>query len=140
MVFGWAQVLMDIQPLLVLITGKGHLHGFSHTFIGALLLGTLAAVSGKPLSELGLRIMGMGREHSIVITWPVAVISGFIGSFSHVLIDGVMHSDLQPFYPASDNNPFLGWITVTMLHKLCLYSGLLGAGIFFGIQLKQKLR
>jgi len=34
MVFGWAQIIMDIQPLIVLITGKGHLHGFTHTYIG----------------------------------------------------------------------------------------------------------
>ncbi len=27
MVFGWAQIVMDIQPLFVLISGEGHLHG-----------------------------------------------------------------------------------------------------------------
>jgi len=34
MVFGWSQIVMDVQPLLVMITGDGHLHGFSHTIIG----------------------------------------------------------------------------------------------------------
>lgn len=29
MVFGWTQILMDIQPLIVLISGQGQLHGFS---------------------------------------------------------------------------------------------------------------
>ena len=38
MVFGWAQILMDIQPLVALITSKGQLHGFSHTYIGASLI------------------------------------------------------------------------------------------------------
>jgi hypothetical protein len=27
MVFGWTQIVMDIQPLIVLISGEGHLHG-----------------------------------------------------------------------------------------------------------------
>jgi len=27
MVFGWTQIVMDIQPLIVMITGEGHLHG-----------------------------------------------------------------------------------------------------------------
>lgn len=36
MVFGWTQIIMDIQPLVVLITGEGHLHGFTHTYVGAL--------------------------------------------------------------------------------------------------------
>jgi ribosomal protein S12 methylthiotransferase accessory factor len=33
MVFGWAQIVMDIQPLFVMITGEGHLHGFSHPYV-----------------------------------------------------------------------------------------------------------
>ncbi len=56
MVFGWAQIIMDIQPLIVLLTGKGHLHGFSHTYIGASLLALVSALTGKYLSELGLRM------------------------------------------------------------------------------------
>ena len=52
MVFGWAQIVMDIQPLLVLLTGQGHLHGFSHTYIGATLLGIVSALSGKYLGNL----------------------------------------------------------------------------------------
>ena len=39
MVFAWAQIIMDIQPLVVMITGEGHLHGFSHTYVGATLIG-----------------------------------------------------------------------------------------------------
>lgn len=27
MVFGWAQIVMDLQPLFVMITGEGHLTG-----------------------------------------------------------------------------------------------------------------
>ena len=46
MVFGWAQILMDIQPLLVIITSKGQLHGFSHTYIGASLIAIAAALTG----------------------------------------------------------------------------------------------
>jgi len=54
MVFGWAQIVMDIQPLVVILTGEGHLHGFSHTYVGAALLAVVAAVTGKYLSEIGL--------------------------------------------------------------------------------------
>ena len=34
-IFGWAQILMDIQPVVAIISGKGRVHGFSHTYIGA---------------------------------------------------------------------------------------------------------
>lgn len=49
MVFGWTQIVMDIQPLIVLISGDGHLHGFSHAYIGARLLAILSAITGKYL-------------------------------------------------------------------------------------------
>ena len=35
MIFGWSQILMDLQPLFAMITNEGKLHGFSHTFLGA---------------------------------------------------------------------------------------------------------
>ena len=48
MIFGWTQIVMDIQPLLVLISGEGHLHGFSHTYIGATLIARLIWGNGAP--------------------------------------------------------------------------------------------
>lgn len=135
MVFGWTQIVMDIQPLIVLITGKGHLHGFTHTYPGAILIAVLSALTGKYLSEAGLRIIGV---RGIIIKWPIAFISAFIGSFSHVFIDSIMHSDLQPFYPIVSNNMFLGLVSVVVLHKICLYTGLSGAVIYFVIGWKLK--
>jgi membrane-bound metal-dependent hydrolase YbcI (DUF457 family) len=133
MVFGWSQIVMDIQPLIVLITGEGHLHGFSHTFLGGSILAIFSAVSGKYLSELGLKILKLDLSFPVTIKWSVSFLSAFIGCFSHVLLDGIMHSDVEPFYPISLDNYFLGIISVTSLHKLCLYSGLVGAAIFYGV-------
>ena len=133
MVFGWAQVIMDIQPLVVLLTGDGHLHGFSHTYVGATLIGIGSALTGKYAAEFGLRFIGQARY--LPISWPVAITSAFIGSFSHVLLDSVMHADVEPFSPFMLNNPVLGFLSVELLHKLCLYSGLLGVGLYFAISL-----
>ena len=139
MVFGWAQIIMDIQPLIVLLTGKGHLHGFSHTYIGASLLALVSALTGKYLSELGLRVLGVAKkDNPIKIIWRVAIVSAFIGTFSHVFIDGIMHADIEPFYPLSIPNGLLGIITINQLHKLCLYSGLIGACFYYSIQFLTK--
>ena len=139
MVFGWAQIIMDLQPLFVLLSGEGQLHGFSHTFIGATLLAIVAAFSGKYLSEFGLIFLGIAkREKPIHIIWPVTFISAFIGTFSHVILDGIMHSDVQPYYPISESNHFLGLLTTADLHKFCVYSALIGAGIYYLINFKLK--
>ena len=134
MVFGWTQIVMDLQPLFVLITGEGHLHGFSHTYVGATLLAILSAVTGKYLSQIGLWVLQIEKSIRNNIQWWVVFLSAFIGSFSHVLLDSIMHADVEPFYPVTLINPFLGFISVAALHKLCLYSGLAGAGIYFYLE------
>jgi len=138
MVFGWTQIVMDIQPLIVLITGEGHLHGFTHTYIGAFLLAILSALTGKYLSELGLIILGISKETPIKIAWWVSFISAFIGSFSHVFLDSIMHTDVEPFYPITLENQFHGLLSVSGLHKLCLYSGLVGGGVYYMIGFRLK--
>ncbi|MCF6257739.1 MAG: metal-dependent hydrolase [Gammaproteobacteria bacterium] len=143
MVFGWAQIIMDIQPLFVLITGDGHLHGFSHTYVGATLLAVFSALSGKYLSEIGLKIIGISDRSTsgstpVKITWGIAFISAFIGTYSHVILDSIMHSDVEPFYPFSQENEILGLITIPQLHMLCIYSALAGGIIYYSVQYVRK--
>ena len=138
MVFGWSQIVMDIQPLFVMITGEGHLHGFSHTYIGATVLATFSALSGKYLSEFGLNILGINKHWQVKIAWWVAFLSAFIGTFSHVLLDSIMHADVEPFFPGTTNNAFLGLISVRVLHKVCFYSALVGGILYVAINLLQK--
>lgn len=133
MVFGWTQVVMDIQPLIVIITGEGHLHGFTHTYIGAILIALLSAVSGKYFSEFFLKLLRINDLADIEIKWRVAFISAFIGSVSHVFLDSIMHQDVEPFYPFSLLNNIQGIITLELLHKFCFYSGVLGGVFYFGI-------
>lgn len=138
MVFGWTQIVMDIQPLIVLISGEGHLHGFTHTYIGAILIAIISALSGKYLSEIGLVRLGIAKKEPIKILWRVCFISAFLGSFSHVLLDSIMHTDVQPFYPITLENPFQGIISVSALHKLCMYLGLFGAAVYYGVLLWRR--
>jgi len=133
MVFGWTQIVMDIQPLIVMITGEGHLHGFTHTYVGAILLAIFSALTGKYLSELGLKILEIDKYQPIGISWWVAFLSAFIGSFSHVFLDSIMHTDVEPFYPITLINDFHGMVSIAMLHKLCMYSGGVGALIYFAV-------
>lgn len=138
MIFGWTQIVMDLQPLIVLLTSKGHLHGFTHTYIGAVLIAIVSALTGKYFSEFGLRLLGMKDEAAIKIAWWVAYLSAFIGSFSHVFIDSIMHIDVEPFSPFFRANSIQGLISVAALHKLCLYSGLVGAGAYYFINWRNK--
>lgn len=139
MVFGWAQIVMDLQPLVVMVTGHGHLHGFSHTYLGALILTVFSALSGKYLSELGLRFLKISKKlNPIKISWWVVFLSAFFGTFSHVFLDSIMHYDMLPLFPFSDDNALLRIISINTLHKVLMYSGLVGAGIYYYVQFKSR--
>ncbi len=132
MVFGWSQILIDIQPLVVLLSGKGELHGFSHTYIGATIVAVVSALTGKYLGEIGLRVLRM--ENYNPIGWKVAFISAFIGGYSHVFIDGIMHSDMRPLAPFSQQEIFLGIVNIDTLHILCVLSAVIGGAGFYLVE------
>jgi membrane-bound metal-dependent hydrolase YbcI (DUF457 family) len=130
MVFGWSQVLMDIQPLVAMLIGKGELHGLSHTLWGATLIGIAAALTGKPLSSWLLRgFLDMKSES--VIRWKVAFFSAAVGVYSHIAIDAVMHADVQPLAPLRAGNPLYGWLSIGSLQNLCLAGLLIGLAAYW---------
>ena len=123
MVFGGSQVLMDIEPLLGLIQGWPVLHGYTHTLAGALLIGMVAALIGRPISAWVMR--GLAFRHD-PLTWPAAFAGAMLGTFSHVVLDAVMHSDMQPWWPFTQGNGLLSIIPLSSLHLLCVGLGVLG--------------
>ena len=133
MVFGWSQIVMDLQPLVAIVTGEGKLHGFTHTYVGSTLIAIFAAVTGKYLSQWGLAVLSNGAQRGINIRWWVAFLSAFIGAYSHVVLDSIMHNDMEPFFPFSQSNELLGLISISALHKFCVYSGLVGAVAYFAV-------
>lgn len=146
-IFGWCQVLMDLQPLIVFVTGEGQLHGFTHTFIGSTLIAIVAVLSGKPLLAwlVDSRWLEFRYEDKVLFSinskpgWIIAAVSSLIGSYSHVLLDAIMHTDVQPYYPVSLENPHQGWMTIDRLHDFCIYSGLLGLLILLVFGARRKM-
>lgn len=141
-IFGWAQLLMDIQPVLAVVTGKGQLHGFSHTYIGATLIAIVSVLTGKWIYQLIMafvrkdftdyqkKLFDVPRE----LTLRVCIISAFIGTYSHVLLDSLMHADIEPFYPVNLKNDISSLLSIEAIYKLCVYTGLLGLVIFFSLR------
>lgn len=135
MVFGWTQALMDLQPLIVLISGRGELHGFTHTYLGATLIGLVAAVSGKPLFEWILSAAAPSARRPVSISWRTALISAALGSYSHVILDSVMHPDVHPLAPMSSSNPLPGLVSLPVLHDALIYSGVAGIALYLVVSI-----
>jgi membrane-bound metal-dependent hydrolase YbcI (DUF457 family) len=135
-VFGGSQIVIDIQPLVVMLTNKGELHGFSHTILGATLIGLFCGLAGKPIGEFFLKLL---REPKYLpISWRVSFISAFIGTYSHIFIDSIMHSDVMPFSPFSTASPLHGIISIEALHVWCVVSAVVGGLVYFVMERKCK--
>ena len=132
MVFGGAQVLMDIEPLIGILRNSTVLHGDTHTLAGAALIGALAGLIGRPISAF---VLGRMDIPHYPFSWTASFSGAFAGTFSHVGFDAVMHSDMNPWWPIAPGNRLLGFIDVGSLHLLCLALGVLGA---LGVGLRMK--
>ena len=55
------------------------------------------------------------------------VISALLGAWSHVLLDALMHADVQLLSPLSASNGIRGLIDLGHLHLLCVLLGVAGA-------------
>jgi hypothetical protein len=133
MVFGFSQVAMDIEPLVRMIRGDTVIHGFTHTYLGATIVGVVAALVGRPLCNRLLRFFRPGPGFGFLqwlgvteeIGWRASLTGAFIGTYSHVLLDSVMHSDMAPLFPWRESNFLQGAISIEALHMLCVASGLI---------------
>ena len=54
------------------------------------------------------------------------LIAGIFGGYSHIILDSIMHRDIRPFSPFLESNELLGIMSISALHNLCIYSGILG--------------
>jgi hypothetical protein len=132
--FGVAQVAIDIEPGLGLLRGADVLHGWTHTFVGATVLGAAAAAVTLAIGPRVLRARDWLLRREGLAHWSegtrigaLAAASGaLLGAWSHVLLDGVMHSDLHPFAPWSQAQPWWRLVGIGTLHWLCVAAGVLG--------------
>jgi membrane-bound metal-dependent hydrolase YbcI (DUF457 family) len=58
-----------------------------------------------------------------------AIVGAFLGTYSHVFLDSIMHADVEPFRPFSAQNPSYNLINWIALHAFCLV--LAAVGTFF---------
>lgn len=146
MVFGFSQVVIDIEPLVHIIRGDAVLHGFTHTYLGATLIGLVSAVVGRPVCQFFLNYWTPDPYSPFLnwlrgarlIPWPAAIAGALVGTYSHVFLDSFVHSDMQPFAPLSEANGLLHMISVGGLHLLCVLAGVLGALLMFAVFLLRR--
>jgi hypothetical protein len=136
LVFCGTQVLMDLEPGVRLVLGTPILHGHTHTLAGALAIGALGTATGKPITAW---VLARSEQEHAPLTWTAATTGAFIGSFSHVGLDALLHPDMHPLWPLTQANPWLAVVSMDQLHAGCAVLGLVG-GIGAAVRLWWRRR
>ena len=133
--FGLAQIAMDIEPGIGMLTGADVLHGPTHTILGALVIAYLVMLIAPSVCNYLLRRWNMEVTHH-KIAWLVqpeppsktaVTVGAFFGTLSHVALDSLMHHDIRPLWPFSDANPLMGFVSHDGVYQTCAIAGGLGA-------------
>ena len=135
-VFALTNVVIDLEPITYYLITLYPSHNFFHTIIGATLIAILCATYGRRLCERAIKALH-GELQDKEVKWigeatisNAAARSGaLIGAWSHLLLDSLMHEDIKPLSPFTDENPLFGAISVGNLNALCVVSGLLGVAM-----------
>lgn len=124
-----ANVLIDIEPLYYMVTGQYPLHRFFHTYIGA----TIIMIATALIFFIALMLASRARIPNL-FEWqslkPLPIwVGAAVGSYSHIVFDSVMHSDIVPLAPFSEVNVLYQLVPLGKLHLICVFSAVLGLAI-----------
>lgn len=124
--FAAANVVIDVEPLYFMLTHQHRLHRFFHTYIGAALIvaATIALFVTARWFAKRFWLPNLFKWRELELR-PV-VLGAIAGSYTHILLDSVMHADITPFAPFSDANPLLMAVSLNALHLSCLGAGAIG--------------
>lgn len=129
-----ANVILDIEPLLVLILGLGHpLHSFFHTFIMGFFTGFVVGLAMSKLESV------LAPFYKALLLEPDAkqglgrfMLAGSSGTLLHVLLDSPLYDDIRPLYPLTVN-PFYNPALTGATYFFCIVAGGVGGLLYISI-------
>lgn len=146
-VFSLTQIALDLEVLQHMMRHEYPFHTCWHTSLGATILAIGLAVIGKPTSQwikaVWNRIVAgfcdMDLTVSTSTTWTASFTGAAIGACSHIVLDSLFHSDIEPMQPWSPANPLCGLVSPHSVEIACISLGIIGLVYFFGSeQIRRK--
>lgn len=136
-IFALANVLIDLEPVSLYFLTGDPAHPWLHTLPGAVAVAVATALLGhrpccaflrwwnRQLSAQQARWLATHPAITATQAWCGA----FAGTLSHLLLDGVMHGDVRPFWPLLATNPMQGAIGIDALELVCVIAGCIGGAL-----------
>lgn len=132
--FAAVNVFIDVESFYNLMNARFPVHAFFHTYLGAPLVAgftiLLFLLARWCASKFYLPNAYRWQQLSLL---QVSV-GALLGALSHVVFDSIMHADIQPLHPFSNENILHEVIPLLYLHLLCVLIGVLG---LIGVYVRQ---
>ena len=139
--FCMAQIAMDIELGIGMLTGADVLHGPTHTILGALVIACLVMLVASGVCHCLLRrwnkevtYYGLPWLVQAADSRAAVAVGAFFGTVSHVVPDSLMHHAIHPLAPFSQANPLMGFVSHDGVYQLCAVAGVLGAVAWVAMQ------
>lgn len=147
-VFAFSQLLIDLEPVGFFIVTGDPVHPYLHTYLGATLVFLASWWPGRRIGEWALRVWNAWLSpaqarwlaYEPTISGRAAAVGAFLGAYSHVAIDSIMHGDIRPLAPFSDARPWLGVISIENLQWACVFAGAGGLAVLFVLRWRKLYR
>ena len=135
--FAFANVAIDVEPMLYLLTGDYPVHRFLHTYAGATLAAFACYFVGRPVCSWAIRVWNSRLSEAQARWLEVepriaalpAAIGAVTGAWSHVLLDSLMHADMRPFAPFSAADGMDRFFSFAEIQGFCVLAGALGLAV-----------
>ena len=124
-----ANVFVDVEPLYYMVTDQFPLHRFFHTYVGVSIVIAFTIALFVAARKLAAFISLPNLFNWRQLSAKAVAVGAALGGYSHIVFDSIMHSDMRPFAPFSDTNPFLHIVSLEMLHWLCVAAGIVGLAV-----------
>ncbi len=128
-----ANVLIDLEVLYYLSRNEPPFHRYLHTYLGGIAMGVVAGLLMFVVVQMVRRVLPadsrwgerLAQTPGRLLLWQ-SLLVGLIGGVSHILLDSLMHEEMNPFWPLAEGNALAGTVSVLALHIALAVIGFFG--------------
>lgn len=143
-------IIPDIEGITAwfILPGMGlPLHGPLHSFTGAIFLGIITGIFSWLSFKYIFPFLIIKFKVELPVTIPryslkCSLLSAFIGTFSHILLDSPLYEEMDLVYPFGIGNPLFGFVHSSLIYFFCIICFFIGISILIirlmGINVKNK--
>jgi hypothetical protein len=124
--FAAVNVFIDVESLYNMMNGNFPVHAFFHTYVGAPLMAGFTVLLFLLARWCATRFYLPNPYRWQQLSLLQVSVGALLGALSHVVFDSIMHVDILPLHPFSNENVLYEVIPLLYLHLLCTFLGVLG--------------